>query len=119
MADSPMRELAVIALSLTTDRIANVRLNVGRVLESVLHVYEDDDLSFIKEVLLQQIESEKERKGGGDGDVLFFAQRCVNRAKLILEDRLIHQSLNDEEYPSRVVTSYFQIPKSNNNVWLI
>ena len=39
MADSPMRELAVIALSLTTDRIANVRLNVGHVLESVLHVF--------------------------------------------------------------------------------
>ena len=81
MTDSPVRELAAIALSLTNDRIANVRLNVGRSLETVLHVFEDDELLFIQEVLLQQIESEKEREGGGDRDVLFFAQRCMNRAK--------------------------------------
>jgi PDZ domain len=87
MTDSPMRELAVIALSLTQDRIANVRLNVGRVLEKVLYVFEDDELSFIKEVLLQQLVSEREQQGGGDRDVLFFAEKCVNRAIHLHEER--------------------------------
>lgn len=86
LTDSPMRELAAIALSLTSDRIANVRLNVGRILEAVLHDFEDAELSFIREVLLQQMEEEKEREGGGDRDVLFFAKRCVDRASTIIEE---------------------------------
>jgi hypothetical protein len=93
MTDSPMRELTVISLSLATDRIANVRLTVGRVLEAVIHIFEDDDVSYIIDVLLEQIESEKGREGGGDGDVLFFATRCVNRGRLMLED----QSLSQDE----------------------
>jgi len=89
IADTPIRELALIALSLTADRIANVRLNIGRTLENVLHVFDEDDLSFIKEVLMQQIQSERERDGGGDQDVLFFADRCVSRAASILDERLL------------------------------
>jgi hypothetical protein len=79
MADTPLRELASMALSLTNDHIANVRLNVGRVLESVLHVFDDDDLSFLREVLLQQIDSEEQSER--DRDVLFFAGRCVKKIK--------------------------------------
>jgi HEAT repeat protein len=91
MADTPMRELASIALSLTTDRIANVRLNVGRSLEPVLHVFEDDDIGFIQQVLLQQMDQERhdaEVVGPGDRDVLFFANSCVQKAKQILDDRV-------------------------------
>lgn len=87
LADTPTRELVTIALSLTSDRIANVRLNVGRVLETVIHVFEEQEVEFIKVVLLEQIESEKEREGGGDVDVLFFSNRCVNRAKAVLDER--------------------------------
>jgi hypothetical protein len=94
VADSPLRELAGIALSLTTDHIANVRLNVGRVLETVLHVFEDDDVSFIREVLLQQVDAEQQRQQGGDRDVLFFAQCCIHRAKAILDERA--SSHNDD-----------------------
>jgi hypothetical protein len=81
MTDSPVRELAAIALSLTNDRIANVRLNVGRSLETVLHVFEEEEVSFIQEVLTVQLDSERRREGGGDNDVLFFAQRCLQRCK--------------------------------------
>ena len=82
---SPIKELASIALSLTQDRIANVRLNVGRVLVDVLHVFEDEELSFIKEVLSEQLNSERER--AGDRDVIFFARKCVERAEGLLDDR--------------------------------
>ena len=80
-----VKELASVALSLTQDRIANVRLNVGRVLIEVLHVFEDEQLSFIKEVLSEQLNSEKEK--GGDRDVIYFARKCVERAEGLLEER--------------------------------
>ena len=51
------------------------------------YVFEDDEISFIKEVLLQQLVSEREQQDGGDRDVLFFAERCVNRAKQLHEER--------------------------------
>jgi hypothetical protein len=92
VADTPMRELATIALSLTGDKIVNVRLNVGRILETVLHVFEENDISFIKEALVEQIEAEKAREGGGDRDVIFFANRCVNRAQNLLEERTVPRS---------------------------
>ena len=87
LADSPTRELVTIALSLTTDSIANVRLNVGRILETVIHVFEEQDIEFIKVVLLEQIESEKEKEGGGDRDVVYFSNRCVHRAQVVLNER--------------------------------
>ena len=87
MAASPIKELAAIALSLTDDRIANVRLNVGRVLEGVLHDFDDDELIKIRSALSTQIELEKEREQGGDRDVLFFATRCSNLASSLLQDR--------------------------------
>lgn len=84
-SSSPIKELASIALSLTQDRIANIRLNVGRVLMDVLHVFEDEELSFIKEVLSEQLNSERER--AGDRDVIFFARKCVERAEGLLDER--------------------------------
>ena len=92
MADTPMRELVSISLSLTTDRIANVRLNVGRSLEPVLQVFDEDDVGFIREVILQQIENERE-SGAGDRDVLYFAERCLQKAKLLLEDRSVGEEI--------------------------
>lgn len=86
LADSPMRELAVIALSLANDNVPNVRLNVGRVLESCIHVFEEDALSFVREVLVQQLASERDRPGGGDRDVIFFATRCIKKARALLDD---------------------------------
>ena len=96
LADTPTRELISIALSLTSDRIANVRLNVGRVLESVMHVFEEKDVEFITVCLSEQIVSEKEREGGGDIDVIYFSNRCVKRAKTVLDERA-HGSISREE----------------------
>ncbi|CAB9516819.1 protein phosphatase 2, regulatory subunit A, beta [Seminavis robusta] len=100
LADSPMREFAVIALSLANDKVPNVRLNVGRALESAIHVFEEDALSFIKEVLLQQLVAEKERPGGGDRDVLFFSTRCIRKACVILEEVPYPQS--DDSTPTPI-----------------
>ena len=44
---SPINELITIALSLCGDRIANVRLNVGRVLETVLHMLGADRVAVV------------------------------------------------------------------------
>lgn len=87
LTDSPTRELVAIALSLITDPIANVRLNVGRVLEAVIHVFDEQEVAFIKEVLTVQIETEKEFEGGGDIDVVYFASHCISRAEAILADQ--------------------------------
>lgn len=95
LTNSPTRELVTIALSLTKDRIANVRLNVGRVLETVIHVFDEQDVTFIREVLTEQLDAEKARDGGGDRDVIYFASRCINRAKTIIEER--SQELSREE----------------------
>lgn len=90
LTDTPMRDLVAIALSLTNDRIANVRLNVGRVLETVLHVFEEQEILFIKEVLANQIDVESDMEGGGDRDVIYFATLCLNRAKALGNDRALN-----------------------------
>ncbi|KAL7555647.1 hypothetical protein ACA910_018320 [Epithemia clementina (nom. ined.)] len=84
LSGSPTSELVATALSLCDDRIANVRLNVGRILESVLHVLGADDLSSIVESVGQQLQNEKAT--GQDRDVIFFASRCTARAKALREE---------------------------------
>jgi PDZ domain len=96
LTDSPTRVLVALALSLTNDTIANVRLNIGRVLESVLHVFEEKDVKFIMEVLHEQIVLEMQREGGGDKDVLYFAARCLKRAQAMLDDRSNSENAREE-----------------------
>jgi hypothetical protein len=87
MTNSPVQELAAIALSLSSDRIANVRLNVGRCLEAVLHIFEEEEIKFIETALVQQLESEREIESGGDQDVVYFAKKCIIRARSLVEER--------------------------------
>jgi PDZ domain len=89
ITESPIRELLTIALSLATDCIANVRLNVGRTLELVIHVFEEQELCLVKEVLTQQLAKENERGDGGDVDVLYFANRCLRRTEYIIGERTL------------------------------
>lgn len=84
---TPTRELVAVALSLHTDPIANVRLNVGRMLEGVLHVFEQNEVILIIETLATQIKNEQENSCEADIDVLYFSDRCVRRAKSIQEER--------------------------------
>lgn len=83
---SPLHELLYVAASLSTDRVANVRLNVGRLLGDIVHVFEQEDLSFIIKVLQEQLEDENQRDGGGDRDVLYFAKRSIYCAQMRLEE---------------------------------
>jgi PDZ domain len=90
--NSPTSELVSIALSLATDRIANVRLNVGRTLESVAHIFDEQEIIIIKNGLHAQIQFEMERHGGGDIDVIFFANRCLRQIDFIMKERVEEQS---------------------------
>ena len=87
-ADQPsaLQELLDVAVSLSTDRVANVRLNVGRVLGDVLHVLDDSELSLVTNALKHQLEEEEKQPGGGDRDVLYFAKRAIARSSARLEE---------------------------------
>ena len=83
---SPLHELLEVAVSLSSDRVANVRLNVGRVIGNVIHVFEDAELSLVMNTLKEQIEKEERQADGGDRDVLFFAKLALSRAQARLEE---------------------------------
>eukprot|EP00540_Astrosyne_radiata_P022774 CAMPEP_0116822654 /NCGR_PEP_ID=MMETSP0418-20121206/387_1 /TAXON_ID=1158023 /ORGANISM="Astrosyne radiata, Strain 13vi08-1A" /LENGTH=123 /DNA_ID=CAMNT_0004450789 /DNA_START=162 /DNA_END=533 /DNA_ORIENTATION=- len=77
----PRRELVEIALSLRADRVANVRLNVGRVLSSVISTLHDSELTLVTKALTEQVHDETSRIGGPDRDVIYFANRAISRAQ--------------------------------------
>jgi HEAT repeat protein len=83
---SPLHDLVEVAVSLSNDRVANVRLNVGRVFGNVIHLFEDAELSFVTKALKEQIEEEERQADGGDRDVLFFAKLAISRANTPLEE---------------------------------
>ena len=83
-AKSLVQENLKVLKFLSCDDIANVRLNVGRVLYNVIMTLEEEDLRFSIGILNNQIETEDVRQRGGDRDVLFFAKR----AKRSAQDRL-------------------------------
>jgi hypothetical protein len=66
---SPLHDLVEVAVSLSNDHVANVRLNVGRVFGNVIHLFEDAKLSFVMKALKEQIEEEERQADGGDSDV--------------------------------------------------
>jgi hypothetical protein len=78
---SPRRELIEIALSLSLDSVANVRLNFGRLADTVLSTLEDEELQLLLKALEEQINQEKKRQQGGDRDVIYFAMRAMVRCK--------------------------------------
>lgn len=102
MTDSPIRELMAIALSLVNDRIANVRLNVGRSLESVLHTFDEEELSFVREVLKSQVESEKERVGGGIETSFTSLRNVLPEPMVSLKKRMV----NSKRYLSGALASF-------------
>lgn len=74
------RKTLEVASKLATDKIVNVRLNVGRTFGNILHcLSSDDDLDFIITILENQIEFE--RVNGGDRDVIYFARKSISQAK--------------------------------------
>lgn len=83
---SPVQELLDVAVSLSTDRVANVRLNVGRVMGNILHVLDDSELSLVMNALKHQLEEEQKQPFGADRDVLYFAKRAIARSQARLEE---------------------------------
>lgn len=79
--NTPLRELLKLTLSLADDKIANVRLNVGRVLCAVVHVFAEDECRVIKYAMLQQLKKEKSVEGRQDRDVNYFATRCLEKVR--------------------------------------
>jgi hypothetical protein len=79
--NSPLRELLKVTLSLAEDRIANVRLNVGKVLGTVIHVFREEECRVIKYALLQQIKKERANENRQDRDVLYFAEKCIEKCR--------------------------------------
>ena len=79
--NSPLRELLKVTLSLAEDRVANVRLNVGKVLGTVIHAFGEEECRVIKYALLQQVKKERANQTRQDRDVLFFAEKCLERCR--------------------------------------
>jgi len=79
--NTPLRELLKLTLSLADDQIANVRLNVGRVLSSVISVFGEDECRVIKYAMLQQMKKEKSDEKRRDRDVNFYATKCLERVR--------------------------------------
>ncbi len=79
--NSPLRELLKVTLSMAEDKIANVRLNVGKVLGTVIHVFGEEECRVIKYALLQQVKKERSNEARQDRDVLYFATKCLERCR--------------------------------------
>jgi hypothetical protein len=81
-SDSPVKMILEIAATLASDKVANVRLNVGRVFGSVLLLLDKPDAHFAISILEKQLDDEKNRTGGGDCDVLYFSQQAISALML-------------------------------------
>ena len=108
--NTPLRELLKLTLSLADDRIANVRLNVGRVLCSVIHVFAEDECRVIKYALLQQLKKEKTVEGRQDRDVNYFATKCLERVRSKIHGEIENGSeLENSESSSAAADSERQV----------
>ena len=61
--------------------MANVRLNVGRTFGAVMHFLDKPDVDLAVSALEKQLEEEASREGGGDRDVIYFAQQAISLAQ--------------------------------------
>jgi PDZ domain len=77
--------LVNIVLPLVDDPIANIRLNVGRQLETVLSLLDDADILSIIEALQRQQEAELSNRN--DADVLYFSGKCLRKAESLRMQR--------------------------------
>ena len=76
------RRTLEFASKLSSDKIVNVRLNVGRMYGNVLNsLSSDDDLDFVISTLESQLKDERSKDNGGDRDVIYFAKKSIAQAK--------------------------------------
>ena len=79
-SERPIRTILSIAASLTSDNVANVRLNVGRTFNAIIMLLDRADVDFAVETLEKQLKEETIRPGGGDRDVIYFASQAKSSA---------------------------------------
>jgi len=93
---TPQRELIDVALNLSGDPIANVRLNVGRTFSNLVGnmPFDEEELGAIHQKLQEQIDAEQTREAS-DRDVVWFAQRAVKKAYQAKEAIMEPQSSSD------------------------
>ncbi|KAL7539881.1 hypothetical protein ACHAXR_009677 [Thalassiosira sp. AJA248-18] len=78
VAETALRMILNIAASHISDRVANVRLNVGRTFGAVMLLLDRSDVDFAVATLEKQLDEETSRPGGGDRDVIYFAQQAIS-----------------------------------------
>jgi hypothetical protein len=93
---SPQRDLVEVALSLASDKVANVRLNVGRTFCTIMGMLEEDEVALATKTLQDQLDAELRRENGGDRDVVFFARRAILLQKGGGESLMRDVSLSDD-----------------------
>lgn len=84
--NTSLRELLKVTLSLADDRIANVRLNVGKVLCGVIHVFGEEECRVVKYAILQQMKKERADSDKQDRDVLYFGNKCLEKCRQKFSD---------------------------------
>lgn len=84
IAETLSRKVLAVASSLIDDKVANVRLNVGRVFGSIMYLLERSDVDYVVDKLEKQLDLESKREGGADRDVLFYAQQAIVSAQTLL-----------------------------------
>ena len=87
IAQGAPSSLVQVVLHLVDDPIANIRLNVGRQLETVLTLLEESEITSIIEALQRQQESELSTRR--DADVIFFCGKCLKKAETVRLQRQI------------------------------
>ena len=92
--NTPLRELLKVTLSLADDRIANVRLNVGKVLGIVIHVFGEEECRVVKYAILQQLKKERANKERQDRDVIYFGNRCLEKCAQKFTDAQLTEQEN-------------------------
>ena len=80
-SERPVRTILNIAASLTSDKVANVRLNVGRTFAAIMSFLDHSDVDFAMETLEKQLDEETARSGGGDRDVIYFSHQAISMAQ--------------------------------------
>jgi len=82
-----VRRTLMVAASLAKDKIANVRLNVGRVFGSIIHTLDDEDLRYVVDIIEKQVYFESTKEGSQDRDVLYFAKQALSLGKDRMAER--------------------------------
>ena len=93
-SERPVRIILSIVATLISDKVPNVRLNVGRTFGAVMTFLDRSDIEFSVETLEKQLDDETARPGGGDRDVIAFSHQAISIAQPLR--RMISSNLSNE-----------------------